>query len=510
MTARGALRRPSVLVVGAGATGILAAIRLEQAGITEVVVVEKADRVGGTWRDNTYPGVACDIPSHHYCYSFEPAPWTHQCALGEELQPYLEGVATKYGVLPKIRFNTTVVSTVYDDASCQWTVRTDQGDTYVVDFVIAATGILHHPKMPDIKGLADFGGTAWHTAQWRHDVDLTGKRIGVIGTGSTSHQVVPELVNAGHEVFVFQRTPQWVFPFPNLPFPQWMRNRWIKKPSRMRFWKVFYKNFIEQFFVKATVGYPLQNSLLKFAVKSYLRLGVRDRALRQKLTPDYGIGCKRMVVNFTFYPAIQKPNAHLVVDAIDGIEPKGVRLKNGRLVELDVLVLATGFHNFNYMRPGELIGRAGHSIEDSWGQGRYAADHAVLLEHFPNYFLMLGPGTPIGNNSVIGMAEVQMDYVMRLIGLWQRGEADEIEPTHEAVVAYGDYIKAGLGKSVWTGGCQSWYLDATGQPVVFPYTWGEFVRSMAEIDTRRLTMARKPAPAPQQTQRSKEESLHAI
>lgn len=482
-------RTPSVLIIGAGATGMLAAIRLEQAGITDVTIIEKEDRVGGTWRDNTYPGIACDIPSHHYCYSFEPAAWSHQCAIGSELQDYMEHVGEKYGVTRRVRFGESVLSCVYDDHG-KWTVTTDKGAEFVVDFVIAATGILHHPKYPEIAGLDDFAGASWHTARWNHDVDLTGKRIGVIGTGSTAHQVIPELVNAGHDVSVFQRTPQWVFPFPNLPFPEWMRKRWRAKPSRMRPWKWFYKSFIEQFFVKATIGRPVQNWLLKASVKSYLRLAVRDRDLRRKLTPDYGVGCKRLVVNFTFYPAIQKPNAHLITDRIDRIEPDGVRTADGVLHPLDVLVLSTGFHNFNYMRPMQVVGRAGHTIEDSWGEGRYRSSHAVLLEHFPNYFLMLGPGTPIGNNSVIGMAEEQIDYVLRLIELWRDRQADEIEPTPEAVAAFTDYISAGLQGSVWLGGCQSWYQDADGIPAVFPYSWKEFVHSMEQIDTSDLTMRR--------------------
>lgn len=196
-----ARRNPSVLIIGAGATGMLSAIRLRDAGITNITIIEKADRVGGTWRENTYPGVACDIPSHHYCYSFEPAAWSHQCAVGPELQNYLEHVGQKYGVTDRVRFNEVVTSCVYDDHG-KWTVKTDKGAVFVVDFVIAATGILHHPKYPEIPGLEDFAGDSWHTAKWNHEVDLTGKRIGVIGTGSTSHQVVPELVNAGHEVFV--------------------------------------------------------------------------------------------------------------------------------------------------------------------------------------------------------------------------------------------------------------------------------------------------------------------
>lgn len=267
-----------------------------------------------------------------------------------------------------------------------------------------------------------------------------------------------------------------------------MRRRWKAKPARTKPWKWFYKTFIEQFFVKATVGAPIPSAILKFAVKSYLRLGVRDKALRAKLTPDYGVGCKRLVVNFTFYPAIQKPNAHLITEGIERIEPAGVRTKDGKLHDLDVLVMATGFHNFNYMRPMNVVGRAGHSIEDAWGAGRFRTSRAILMENFPNYFLMLGPGTPIGNNSVIGMAEEQIEYVLKLIDIWREGRADEIEPTPQAVAAFADYIKAGLEGSVWVGGCQSWYQDADGIPAIFPYPWSDFVKSMETVDTTELTM----------------------
>lgn len=487
-------RNPSVLIIGAGSTGMLAVIKLRQAGIRDITIIEKADKVGGTWRENTYPGVACDIPSHHYCYTFEPARWKHQCALGADIQEYMEHVGRKYNVSDVVKFGTEVTSTVYDDATGKWTVGTDKGDTYVVDFVIAATGILHHPKFPDIKGIGDFAGDMWHTAQWNHRVDLKGKRIGIIGTGSTSHQVAPELINDGHEVFVFQRTPQWVFPNPNIRFPEWLRERWRKKPSRLKFWKAAYQAFVQHFLIKATIGRPVQNWILRTACKTYLRLGVRNKELRKKLTPDYGVGCKRIVGNFTFYQAIQKDNAHLVTDGISQIEPGGVRLNTGELVELDVIVLSTGFYNFNYMRPMEMVGRAGHTIEDSWGDGRHYTYHAVLMEHFPNYILMLGPGTPIGNNSVIDMAEEQMKYVLQLIDIWRRGEADQIEPTGQAVEEFTDYLRKGLPNSVWTQGCQSWYLDADGIPVIFPYEWKEFLRSMHTVNTADLTMARLPAP----------------
>ena len=478
------MRQPSVLIIGAGATGMLVYIKLREAGITDLTLIEKADKVGGTWRENTYPGIACDIPAPHYCYSFEPYVWTHHLAFGGELQEYMEHVGRKYGVTDNARFGEAVTSCVYGDDG-KWHVETSKGDAFAVDFVISATGILHHPKWPEIDGKDDFAGEHWHTAQWRHDVDLTGKRIGVIGTGSTAHQVIPELIKGGNEVSVFQRTPQWVAPVPNIRFPEWLRRRWQRKPERMQGWKAAYRWLVQNVFINATVGKWLPNQVMNVLCKGHL-WRIRDKDLRAKLRPDYKVGCKRLVINTSFYGAIQKPNAHLITEGIDKIESGGIRTKDGTLHELDVLIYSTGFHNFNYMRPMNLVGRGGHRIEDSWGAGQYRTHRGVLLEHFPNFVLMLGPGTPIGNNTIIGIAERQMGYVMQLIDMWRNGETDAIEPTSKAVEEFADYISSGVKDTVWVGGCQSWYLDASGQPTIFPYDWDEFLRITEKPDPSEL------------------------
>lgn len=480
------MRQPSVLIIGAGATGMLAFIKLREAGITDVTLIEKADRVGGTWRENTYPGIACDIPAPHYCYSFEPYVWTHHLAYGGELQDYMEHVGHKYGITQAARFGETVTSCVYR-VDGKWQVETSKGDAFSVDMVISATGILHHPKWPDIEGKEDFAGEAWHTAQWRHDVDLAGKRIGVIGTGSTAHQVIPELINEGRDVTVFQRTPQWVAPVPNIRFPEWLRRRWQRKPARMGVWKAAYRWLVQSVFINATVGKWLPNKVMNILCRGHL-WRIRDRDLRSRLTPDYAVGCKRLVINTTFYSAIQKPNAHLITQGIDQIEAQGIRTKDGVLHELDVLIYSTGFHNFNYMRPMTLVGRDGYTIEDSWGAGQYQTHRGVLLEGFPNFILMLGPGTPIGNNTIIGIAERQMDYVMQLIDMWREGKTSAIEPTSQAVADFADYIAKGVTGTVWVGGCHSWYLDASGQPTIFPYDWNEFLRITEKPDPAELVM----------------------
>ncbi|MEL6980275.1 MAG: NAD(P)/FAD-dependent oxidoreductase [Pseudomonadota bacterium] len=483
------LRSPKIVIIGAGMTGIASHIRLREAGIPveNITILEKADRVGGTWRDNTYPGVACDVPSHHYAFSFEPYAWSHQCAEGAEIQGYMEMVSAKYGVTDNVRFGEAVTACRYDGAG-RWLVETDQGGRFEADFVLSATGVLHHPNVPKIDGLECFAGAMWHSAEWRNDVDLEGKRIGVIGNGSTAHQFIPHLINAGHETTVFMRTPQWVFPNPRLAYSETMKRRWREKPERMRFWKGVGKWFMEQFFVKATIGRPFQNWVLNRIVRNHLRLAVKDRALRAKLTPDYGVGCKRMILDSTFYPAIQKPNAHLETTAIERIEPGGVRLTDGRLIALDVLILATGFQNFSFMRPMDLVGADGLSIDEAWAEGRYDCYNSVHLPGFPNFFLMLGPTTPVGNNSVIAMTETQLGYIEQIIDLWRRGEADAVDVRPEAMDAYRAFVKKGFDGTVWVSGCQSWYLDGDGMPAIWPYDWPDFVKLMAAPKREELAL----------------------
>lgn len=471
------LRNPSVIVIGAGMTGILMVIKLRKAGITNVTVLEKKEKIGGTWRENTYPGIACDVPAHMYTYSFEPNPnWSHYFAHGDEIQGYFEHVADKYDVNKHIHFNEAVTDARYEAG--KWTVKTSQDKTYVADFVISATGILHHPSFPDIDGLDDFKGDKFHTTQWNHDVEITsGKRVGVIGTGSTAAQAIPELIKTGADVSVFQRTPQWILPIKNFQHSDITKKVLNKLPFMARALRAFAKAMLEHLFTKAVTGHYFQKKILEFACKLNLALSIKDEDLRDKLRPDYQVGCKRVIINKTFYEGIQKPNAHLITDGIDKITEKGVLTKDGTLHELDVLVLSTGFKPFNFMRPMNLIGRDGLHIDDSWAT-HVRAYRSLMLPNYPNFFLMLGPYTPVGNFSVIAMSEVQADYLIQMINDWRRERFDEIETTPEAVDRFTQYVKAGLKNTAWVGGCQSWYLDADGDPVLWPYTWGQWVKEM--------------------------------
>lgn len=469
----------SVLVIGAGMTGILAAIKLKQAGIDDVIILEKADKVGGTWRENTYPGVACDIPSHMYTYSFEPnSQWSEFFASGGEIQNYFEKVANKYYITELCKFNEAVEAAHYQQG--KWQVVSSKQNTYLVDFVINATGILHHPAFPDIPGLKDFAGNLFHTAKWDHSVPMDdSQKVGVIGTGSTAAQAIPELINSGAKVTVFQRTPQWILPIANFRF-----HKQIKKLAS-RYSKVQYLLrkipflFMEHVFTKAVIGRFWQRSLVSFLCKTNLKMSIKDKTLRDKLTPSYRVGCKRIIVNNTFYKAIQKPNSNLVIEDIEKITKAGVVTRDGVEHPLDTLVLATGFNPTAYMRPMKLKGRDGLDINQAWQQD-IKAYRSILLKDFPNFFLMLGPYTPIGNFSVIAMSEVQLDYIIKLIKRWQHLEFDSVEPKQLAIDNFAKHVKAGLSNTAWVSGCQSWYLDKNGDPILWPYTWQQWTAEMAE------------------------------
>lgn len=480
MTMKSTQRNPSVVVIGAGMTGILMSIKLQEAGITDVTILEKAAKLGGTWRENTYPGVACDVPAHMYTYSFAPNPeWSHRFAPGSEIQGYFEDVARRYGIQDKVRYNEAVTKCHYLNG--QWELETSQGHSLTADFVISATGILHHPAYPDIPGLEDFSGDCFHTARWDHSVDLKGKRIGIIGTGSTAAQVIPELQKTAGQLTVFQRTPQWIAPQPNPEYSEeakeeFRTNQRFLEKVRQRQFQAF-----EQIFSKAVIGKKIPHLVMSLTAKWNLRRNVRDPQLRARLTPDYKVGCKRLIFSSLFYPAIQQENVHLETSGIECIEPGGVRTKDGQLHELDVLVLSTGFHPFNFMRPMDMRGKNGLSIDEAWSK-KVQAYRSICLPEFPNFFLMLGPNTPIGNYSVIEMGEVQGRYALQLIQAWRDRKIETVEATVDAKQRFNDYLREGMANTVWVGGCNSWYLDADGDPAMWPYTWQQWKREMAVPD----------------------------
>ena len=480
-------KNPSVVIIGAGMTGLQLVIKLRDIGITDITVLEKTYTIGGTWRENTYPGVACDVPSHAYTYSFEPNPdWSMHFPPGAEIYQYFKKVFYKYGINFVTRFNEAVTSCVYNDSSQKWTVKSSQGNTYEADFLFSATGILHQPMLPDISGIDNFSGAKFHTSRWDHSVDLKGKRVGVIGTGSTATQVISALVNQDDiDVTVFQRTPQWLVKMDDRQFSPEEKQRFKNQPWRMKLIRkmsaIVYSLGTKALTCDSWLDKQI-HKLMEWNARRYLETAVNDPVLRAKLTPAYKFGCKRVVINAKYYDAIQQPNAHLVTDAIECIETNGIRTKDGTLHELDVLVFATGFDAAAFMRPMEFVGKNGVTIEKAW-QKKITAYRSMFLPDFPNFFLMLGPNSPIGNQSVIEISEHQTAYVLQLIKKWQDGQLSTIQVKPEAVEKWRAMIKERMGHTVWVSGCNSWYLDADGDALSWPDTWQNWAALMKNVNT---------------------------
>ncbi|HEV3280955.1 MAG TPA: NAD(P)/FAD-dependent oxidoreductase [Acidimicrobiales bacterium] len=469
-----------VAVIGAGMAGILSAIKLAQAGISDFTVYEKADRVGGTWRENTYPGLSCDVPSHLYSYSFALNPdWTHRFSPGPEIAAYFERVAGDHNVLPRVRFGEEIVSCTFSDG--RWQLSTASGAQDEADVVVAATGVLHHPRYPDIAGMESFEGTMFHSSRWDHAVEIDGRRLGIIGTGSTAIQIVSGVVERVASLSMFQRTAQWIMPQENPAFTDEERADLRQHPDRL---ERMHQDLSDLFdlFANAVVdtGSP-ELAMIEQACLANLEQSVHDPELRERLRPDYRAACKRLIISPDFYQAIQHPNAELVTDRIERIEPRGVRTADGRLHELDVLVLATGYKANAFMRPMELVGRGGITLEQAWDP-RPVAYLSVSVPDFPNFFMLNGPNGPVGNFSLIEVAELQFGYIMQLIDRIRSGECREVAATYEALAEFERDRAEAAANTVWVTGCRSWYLDDRGLPAVWPWAFVKFRDEMKAPD----------------------------
>jgi cation diffusion facilitator CzcD-associated flavoprotein CzcO len=460
-------RTPTVAIVGAGMSGLCMGVKLRQAGIDSFTIHEKASSVGGTWRENTYPGLSCDVPSRFYSYSFAPNPdWSRQFSPGPEIWSYFERIADRYGLRPHIRFDSQIVAAHHDGE--RWRLRTAAGAEETADFVISATGVLHHPRYPDIEGLDSFAGAAFHSARWDHSVPLAGKRIGVVGTGSTGVQITCALAGVGRHYSLFQRTPQWVLPIPNRPYSRFTKSLLRRSPALNRLAYRAAQEWMEHTLGEAVVRPGWQRRAIGAACRLNLAR-VKDPELRRKLTPDYEPMCKRLVMSSEFYTAIERPNVELVTERIERIEPEGIRTAEGMLHELDVLVLATGFDAHAYMRPMELVGPHGEMLEDIWPDEPYGY-LTVALPGFPNFFCLMGPHSPVGNQSLIAVAETQASYALWFIERFRAGALGSAAPTAAATTRFNAELRAAMPSTVWTTGCSSWYIGADGMPMLWPWT----------------------------------------
>ncbi len=461
------------VIIGAGMSGILSAIKLQQAGLDNWIVYEKADRLGGTWRENTYPGIACDVPSHFYSYSFALNPnWSHRFAPGAEIEAYFEDVARRYGVTPRIAFNREVTRCAFEGG--RWKLAFSDGTTDEADVVIAATGVLHHPAYPDIEGLDDFEGACFHSARWDHDVSLAGKRVGVVGTGSSAIQITSALVDRVGEFVLFQRTPQWITPVENPAYSEGQKAEFAAHPEVMeRIRAEVSRAFTDGF---ANVLVDAESPVLQAihaTCEANLEQSVRDPVLRERLRPTYRAACKRLIMSEDFYEAIQRPNARLVSEGIERVEKSGVRTRGGRMHELDVLVLATGFRVDSFVRPMQVIGRDGVPLDDLWRDGPFAY-LAISVPGLPNFFMLNGPNAPVGNFSLIEVAELQVAYILQLVERLRSRDFREVSASPEAMERFDAERREAARSTIWASGCSSWYLDEAGLPTAWPWTFDRF------------------------------------
>jgi cation diffusion facilitator CzcD-associated flavoprotein CzcO len=471
----------AAIIVGAGFSGIAAGIALLRAGIHDFVILEKADRVGGTWRENTYPGAACDVPSHLYSYSFEPNPrWSRAYGGQAEILAYLEHCASKYGLLPHLRFGRRVEEARFDETTGTWCVTTDGREKFVARALMLGNGALHVPQLPDIPGLATFEGVQFHSARWDHDADLDGKRIAVIGTGASAIQFVPALAKQAGRLHVFQRTPPWIVP---------KRDRTITAAERWLFARVPATHWLRRtglyWLLEArVVGFayaPKVNELAERLTRRYLATQVPDPELRAKLTPDYRLGCKRVLLSNDYYPALQRSNVELVTERIEAVTPRGVRTADGTVREVDAIVCGTGFRVTEYLSQLRVHGRGGVELNDVWRTSlrNYLG---ITVSGFPNLFLLMGPNTGLGHNSMVFMIEAQARYAARAVEAIQARELSFIDVRAEAEQAFRQELARKMKHTVWTTGCRSWYQTADGEVFLWPGASFDYWRRTRRVD----------------------------
>lgn len=470
-----------IAIAGSGFGGIGLGIRLLQSGIDDFAIFERADDVGGVWRDNTYPGCACDVESHLYSFSFAPNPsWTRAYSPAAEIWQYLRDCAVRFGVRPHIRFGHEIREAAWDAAAQRWVLETSRG-RFTADFFVAAVGALSEPAMPSLPGLETFRGRVFHSARWDHSFALDGKSVAVVGTGASAIQFVPQIQPRVGKLHLFQRTPPWIVPRNDFAFSE-------KTKARFRRWPLLQRLLRAEIFLRRELfAIPfLHTRLARVAerlVRRHLDKTIADPVLRAKLTPSYRLGCKRILVSDDYLPSLTQPNVDVITDAIAAVTPTGIVTRDGRERAVDAIICGTGFHVTDMPMARHVRGRDGRSLEDVWG-GSMHAHLGTTVHGFPNFFFLLGPNTGLGHTSVILMIEHQIEHLLGALAHLATKELATLEPTVEAQSAWLSYVDGRMRSTVWTtGGCASWYLDRTGRnSTLWPGYTFTFGRRVAKFD----------------------------
>jgi cation diffusion facilitator CzcD-associated flavoprotein CzcO len=472
-----------VAIIGSGFGGLGAAIRLKREGFDDFRVYERAADVGGTWRDNTYPGCACDVQSHLYSFSFAPNPdWTHNYSPQPEIWDYLRRCARDFGILPHVSFKQEVREAVWDEAARLWRLETSRG-TYTAAVLVMAAGALSEPALPDLPGLAGFEGRSFHSARWDHDCDLKGKRVAVVGTGASAVQFVPHVQPLASKLYVFQRTPAWIMPRGDRAFTRFERRLFQSLPAAQAALRggIY---LLRELLVFGFRHVWLSRAVRRLALR-HLERSVPDPELRARLTPDYEIGCKRILVSNDYLPALARPNVEVVTDPIEQVRAGSILTRDGAERHVDAIIFGTGFRVTDPPLAGHVRGRDGHTLAEVWA-GSPRAHLGTTVAGFPNLFILMGPNTGLGHTSVVYMIEAQIEHLSEALRHMRRHGLASIEPRPEAQARFVAGVEKRMRGTVWTaGGCGSWYLDRTGRnSTLWPdFTW-RFRRRAARLDPR--------------------------
>jgi cation diffusion facilitator CzcD-associated flavoprotein CzcO len=483
-----------IVIVGSGFSGLGAAIRLKQRGEHDFVLLERADRLGGTWRDNTYPGCACDVPSHLYSFSFALNPdWTRLCSPQQEIQSYLERVADEYSIPPHIRFDHELLEAAWNDERRLWDIHTSAGDL-TAEILITGMGGLSEPALPQLAGLDSFRGTAFHSAQWNHAHSLAGERVAVIGTGASAVQFVPEIQPEVGELQIYQRTAPWIVPRSNREIDPRVRRLFQRFPPAMKlargalYWSA-------ELLVLGLAKEPRLMRLLERVAKKNLERQVPDPALRAKLKPSYRLGCKRILFTDQYLPALTQPNVQVVSSPIREVRPRSIVTADGAERAVDTIVFGTGFHVTDQPLIDRLRGRDGRLLAEHW-HGTMAAFNGTTITDFPNLFVLLGPYTGLGHTSIVIMIEAQIDYIMKALDAIDAHDGAAIDVRPQAQGAFVAEMGRMAEGTVWTaGGCKSWYLDSHGNAsTIWPDFTFRFRSRTKRFDTGDYDLIPRTAP----------------